>query len=354
MTQLSSKYSFELVNRAGLLLADLSGRAKNRIVTQSRNEADEITWTLDLNEFEAYCRLINQDPKNLLINGSTECRVKRLGTYLVGCQLAYYRIVVSADEHVIEIRTTGFLNLFKDRYTTALRTFTATEASSIAATVISETQALANGSFGITIGSLATVGNHDRTYRRTNIKNLLQNLTKVQVSPFDMEFTYDKVFKTYSDMGSDRPDVIFEYPGNIREWALANDGTSLGNQIIALGAGFGEEAQVQVVVDNSGAQLQNALRQKIITPNDVTETATLTSHANAELAAWAYPFEVLALTVDGNQPPYITDYGIGDRVRVTIRDHELASHINSLYRIERREIFIDAEDNEKVKLYLSI
>ena len=47
MSKVDSKYSIELVNQNGDLLADLTGRAKNRRLTRSRNEADEIEWDRD-------------------------------------------------------------------------------------------------------------------------------------------------------------------------------------------------------------------------------------------------------------------------------------------------------------------
>lgn len=354
MSQFQSKYSIELVNSAGALLADLTGRARSRSVTISRNEADYITWQLDLDEFENYCRTSFIDPLALLINNSTEVRVKRLGSYISGGQLNYFRPNISTSGNTIEIRASGFLNLFKDRYTDVNRIFTATQATTIGSTLITESQALSNGNFGVTIGTLATVGVHDRTYTRMNIKDALQNLTRVQTAPFDFEFTYNKVFNTYAQIGSNRPEIVFSYPNNIISVSIPNDGTSVANEVIALGQGFGTESGAVVKVDDVNSQLNYKLRQKIITSNGTDNSDNgLTDAANAELAAWSNPFEIPEITVNGNVAPFVTDYHIGDRVAVSFSGYSMLKHINGLYRIERIELTIDDDDNETIRLSLS-
>lgn len=354
MSTVASKYTIELRSPAGLLLADFSGRAKDRKLMKSRNEADDASWSLDLNEFERYCDLNSVHPRELLVNGQTEVRIKRLGSYISGGQLVYATPRVSASSQTLELRMTGFLNLLKARYTGAERVFSATQATDIAWTVIDESQQLTGGDFGITRGSIATVGVHNRTYKRVQLKDLLQNLTKVQTNPFDFEFTYNKVFNTYPSIGSIRPDIIFEYPKNITDYALPNDATSIANQIIALGAGFGEEAGTIVTVTDTSSRTTYKLRQDVITTNGTTDDdGGVTDAANARLAAWGFPFEVLELTVNGNVAPYITDYGIGDRIRVKLSGYKTTEHINSLYRLERFDLTVDDNDNEQIKLYVS-
>lgn len=348
-----SRYAFEIVNPDGELVADFTGLAFARRLTLSRNEAEDIYFVMDLNAFERYCDLLGLEPQNVLAVYQNEVRVKRGQNYICGGQLSYIEPKITANGQTVEVRATGFLNLFKDRYTDIERIFTAEEATTIASTLINETQALDNGDFGVTIGAMATVGDHDRTYRRTNIKDALQELTRVQTNAFDFEFTYDKVFKTYESIGSSRPDIIFEYPNNIKAMNVPLDATGVANQIIVLGSGFGEEAAIQVTVEDEPSQLNYILRQKIITPNSVQEVDTLTDHGNAELSAWSVPFELPGIEVDGNLVPYVGDYGIGDRVRVRIKGYKMLEHIDTIYRIEKIDVGVDENDNESVKLYLS-
>ena len=355
MSVFASKYGIELVNPAGLLLADLTGRASKRSLSMSRNEAEEINWTIDLDEFENFCRKSKLDPLQILVPCSTEVRIKRLGTYLAGGQMVYFSTNINAREKTIEVKATGFLNLFKDRFTEELRYYDDTEATTIASNLITESQNLPNGDFGIVIGALVNVGHHNREYDRTNIKNALQDLTTSQVNPFDMEFTYDKVFNTYAQIGNKRPDIIFEYPGNIISLGVPNDGTGIANEITAIGQGFGSESQAVAVEPDLGSQATYRLRQKLVSSNGTDDSDLgLTDVAKRELASWAFPFEVPTITISGNIAPFITDYGIGDRVLVRVRGYDTLAHINAFYRIERIELDVDDEDNETVKLYLSV
>jgi hypothetical protein len=344
---LDSKFSVELVDATGNLLADLSGRAGGRSITRSRNEADELTWSIDLNEFERYCRLLNVDPKTLIIPNSTEVRIKRGQKYLSGGQINYVR----TTPHTISVRATGFLNLFKSRFTS--NSYTAVDGSAIAEDLIIDTQVGTNRDFGVTTGAMATVGPHDRTYDRTNIKDALQNLTKVQTSPFDFDFSHDKVFTTYAQIGSVRPDIIFEYPGNIKDFSIPLDATELANSIIVLGSGFGTDAALSVTTDDLGSQANYKVREKVVMENSITESDTLTEHGNIELAKWSTPNEVPQIEVDGNMAPYITDYGIGDYVIVRFTGHRWLEHINTYYRVEKYTLTIDESDNESVSLWLS-
>lgn len=319
----------------------------------SRNEAESISWTLDLNDFEAYCRQAKVDPNSLLVPNSTEVRIKRGKTYLCGGKVLYRRVRITPESQEIEVKATGFLNLFKKRYTAASRIFTATDASTIAWTLINESQAQgANWNFGVTVGTLATVGNHDRTYLDDEIKDSIQNLTKVQVAPFDFEFTYNKVFNTYAAIGSKRPELVFEYPGNIRSFDLPLDGTLTANRIRVLGSGSGTDGSARVTVDDTNSQINYKVLEDKLLESSTIDTATLTEQGNAELAAVATPFEVPTISVNGNLFPYVTDYHIGDYVSVKIGGYSLTS-VNALFRIEKIDLSIDENDNEDVRLYLS-
>ena len=79
----------------------------------------------------------------------------------------------------------------------------------------------------------------------------------------------------------------------------------------------------------------------------------ITDAANAELASWSFPSEIPVLTIDGNVAPFITDYKIGDRVQVKIRNYATLTHISAYYRIEKLELIIDEEDNETIKMMVS-
>lgn len=362
----SSKYTIELWSKNGVMLADFSGRATGRKIVESRNYPESIEFALDLNAFEKYCRDSGIDPKQLLITNSTEVRVRRAGTYLTGGQLVYKNASIRAEAQGVVCRVHGFLALFNKRrtgdspagfvsevYTHAEGT--AKSRKDLAWHLINASQQLTNGNFGVTRG--LTGGSdalYDKTYNRTNLQDALQAMTTYKTDPIDIEFTYDKVFNTYAQMGSDRPDIVFEYPGNIFELDAPDDGTDVTNEVIALGQGAADGTQKPEFAQDIPSQLEYQLRQDIVQSNGTDNSSGgITDAAESAKDAKSRPIKIPALTVNGNVAPFVTDYRIGDRVRVKVNGHPLIDDINGVYRLEKRTITIDDNDNESVKLEVS-
>lgn len=352
MSQYASKYAFELWSPTGVFLGDLGGRALNRQIIKSRNEADEITFTLDLDVFEKYAAANYLDPHTLLRVNWTEIRVKRGSNYIAAGRLKFANVTLDPQRNTIECRAFGFLNLLGDRFTAASRIFTATDRSTIASTLITETQGLTNGDLGITIGALAAVGTSNITYQYTNLKQALQDLSSLSTGSFDMEFTAAKVFNTYARIGSTRSDIVFEYPNNIMSAHIPLDGTHMANQIIGLGAGIGADSTLSLVVNNTSSQQSLYLAQDVVSYNSLITNEMLTNATNADLNARALPTEIPNIKVDANKPPYISDYGIGDFVHTRIKNHPYLNELDTMLRVEKYTLMIDNDDNEVADLML--
>ncbi|OAE01855.1 phage tail protein [Arthrobacter sp. OY3WO11] len=359
---MASKYHFELWTPDGELIADFAGRAKNRRLTLQRNEAEDIIWQIDLAELERYARLMNTTPQSLLQPGWTEVRVRRGSTYLCGGIVMLREVRLSPTEQDVEVRAQGFLNLFAHRHVLmgALNEEEFTGyGNQIAADLITFVQNHGWGvggpyDFGVTIGSLPALSvSRIRNYSpQVVVKEAIQNLTKLESGTFDFEFTADKVFNTYETMGSRRDDIVFTYPGNIKRLSSPLDAQNLANAVSYYGAGSGDAA-VKATYIRSDSLGNYKAWEKIITDSSISEEDTLLEHAIAYADTWAWPFEIPAIEVDGNVAPFITDYGIGDYIRVDLSAHEILSHVNGYFRIEKIELAIDENDNESVKLSLS-
>lgn len=358
----SSKYSIEFWDKHGNQLADFSGKAYNRQLVLSRNQPDDLSFSLDLNSFEDFCRRSKLDPKDILKVGSTEVRFRRKAKYLGGGQLVYTNTSISAQGLTIDCRVKGFLWLLSKRYTGetdsglvnevfSLSDGTAKSRTDMLWQLISQSQALPNGDFGITRG--LTGGSttlKEKTYRRTNLLNAAQNMTELDSDPIDIEITYDKVLNTYEHIGSNRPDVVFEYPGNIVGLEVADDATDLWNEVIGLGAGAADGTQATYFAEDLVSQTEYQLRQDILNTNATDNSdGGLTDAAEARKQAKSVPIKIPVMTINGNKPPYPGDYGIGDRVTVKVNGYQSLSNINGTYRIEKLTLTIDDSDNEVVK-----
>src|SRR6185503_12075708 len=106
--------------------------------------------------------------------------------------------------------------------------------------------------------------------------------------------------------------------------------------------------------EDTASQATYGLRQGIYQSNATDNSdGGLTNGAEAIKSAKSNPIKIPALVVNGNIAPYVTDYGIGDRVMVKINDHPLINDINGMFRIEKISINIDNDDNETVTLQVS-
>jgi hypothetical protein len=348
-----SKYSIELWTPNGVQLADLGGRAMQRRLTITRNEAEDIQWRLDWNEFRRYCEAINTYPELLLQEGITEVRIKRGETYLCGGQVTYIQKDRSAAGDFLDIRATGFLNLFADRYTANSVIYNENR-SQIAVDLINTTQGQGtNWNFGVTIGHVDTVGLYYVEYQNARIKDALQDLSKLQLG-FDFRFTHDKVFQLYATLGTQRPDILFEYPGNVTRLTETGDATNIQNRLAIYGAGNGQAAK-QIDMSELNSQLNYKVHEKLVQLSGVLDDGTLEDYGNSIFAAWGRPFKIPAIEyiANGVNAPLITDYSIGDYVKVYETDNPFAI-LKGMFRIEQIDLTLDEEDTETVKLSLGI
>lgn len=347
------KYTFELWSIQGIKVADISDLAKQRKYTLERNEAELLEFTLDLDAFEAFCASINTPPRNVLAPYQTEVKVKRDGQYLFGTQVVDCPIELSQNGSTINVKCTGYLNLFKDRYVTVA--YEQDDATTIAGALLMETQAQTNGSVGVTLDAVqyATGVLRDRNYERDNVKSALQNLTALIDGNFDFDFTHDKKFRTFAQIGSVRSDIELVYGGdgsNVKTATIERSGANLFNKLIGLGSGFGAD-QITSVQGDSTSQIAYYLREKIEQFNSVSEQTTLDQNVAARKEMYKDLLEIPKITITGNEVGN-TFLGIGDRVPVYIREHTFVDNVFGLYRIEKMAVTIDDNDFESdIALY---
>lgn len=362
----STYYEIELWSQSGSRIADISALCFNRSYTIPRNDAEKLTFSVDLFAFEAYClnNLGGIDPKVLLQPDVTDVKLKRNGQYLFGCQVVDISFDLAQDyaaagqsgggggattqDNVVTVTCTGYLNLFKDRYVT--KTYSQVEATSITTDLLVTTQAQTNGSVGVTIaGSQYATGIlRDETYQRDNVKLKLQEITTLIDGRFDFSFTWDKIFQTYSQIGARRTDVNFIYGGplgNVVGFSLDRSGINLFNKIYGLGSGFGADQLVSTQVDIA-SQLNYYVRENPVQHNSVVDQSTLAYDTLADLTLSKDILALPVITITGNELVGHGFLSVGDRIPLQVLDHTWLSDINGLYRIEQMDVTIDENDFE--------
>jgi hypothetical protein len=361
----SRLYEIELWSQSGVRIADISALAFNRKYTMQRNEAELLTFDLDLFAFENYClnALNGTDPQTLIKPYVTDVKVKRAGQYLFGAQVVDVSFSSTQDfrkagetgggggattqDHVVTITATGYLNLLKDRYVT--KTYAATERTAIATDLITTTQAQTNGSVGITNSGTqyATGLVSDRTYALDNVKLKLQELAALSDSPFDFSFSPSKVFQTYSKIGARRQDInlIFGGPlGNVAGFTLDRSAINLFNKIYGIGSGFGAAQLTSTQVDGP-SQLNYYLREVIDQFNSVVLQPTLDQNTITAVSISKDILELPVITITSKEIP-ANFLSVGDRIPLKVLNHPWLASINGLYRIEKMDVTIDENDFE--------
>lgn len=339
------KYEFELwIN--GVMVADITKLAKERKFTIKRNDSEELDFTLDVKAFEAHCVNAGRDPEATLVPYVTDVRVKRNGAYLFGVQVVDIAYTFNESGANMVVRSTGFLDLFRDRYIT--KRYTADEATLIARDMLDDTQVI-YGDFGVVDGpeQYETGVQRDRNYIDQNIKDALQNLTDLIDGKFDFAFTYDRKFNTYQMQGTYRPNMRLTYPYNIKSISTPKTALNLYNYTIGLGSGFGEET-IRTQVGDNDSRLNYGTRMRIVSFNSVADPNVLLQNTAAENDRTKNLLILPKLTVSGEFLDLNTVW-VGDRIPVEVQGHP-SLPLNDIYRIEQIGVTLDDNDTEDIDL----
>lgn len=344
------KYEFELwIN--GNQVGDISKLAQNRRFSLPRNASEQLSFLMDLTAFEQYCEQLGAVPQAVLEADVTDIRVKRNGLYYFGVQVKDMQYNLNQSGVNVEVRATGFLDLFADRYVT--KNYDGVERVAIARDLLETTQ-LASGNpdddFEVVNGVAqysTDIADTERNYIDQNVRDGLVNLTNLSDGNFDFKFNYDRSFETFAQLGSYRPGSKFTYPYNIKGGTIAHTATNLYNYIIALGSGFGEETlRTETADDVSRGNYKT--RQKIVSFNSVSIQDTLDKNAYAYLQRVKDILELPKFSVSGEQAD-LGIIGVGDRIPVEVQGHP-AIPLNGIYRIEQIDVSLDENDAEDISI----
>jgi hypothetical protein len=347
-------YELELWSSNGHRVADISNLAKSRSFTIPRNDAQDLSFTLDLFAFEEFAANMGIPAAELLMPYQMDVLLKRNGQYLFGTQIVSCPLDISESSYIITVRCRGYFDLVKDRYIS--QTYVQQEATSIAGDLFTQSQAKPNGDVGITLapGQYETGVLRDRTYTRDNVKRMIQNLTQLVDGRFDFDISYDKKFQTYAALGSNRTDLQFTFGGsasNIASLYLERSATKLYNHIDSLGSGFGPD-QLISESDDAVSQINNFRRETITQHNSVTEQPTLDQHAATDLALSKDLLQIPQITITGAELRNKDFIQVGDRIPLKFVDHSYFSGNDGLYRVEKMTVSLDDNDFEKsIELY---
>ena len=112
-------YTIEIWDwHTGLYLADISNIVTDGLsMSWTLNDVETLDFSIDLIQFENKCKDMGVTVEELLTPYVHDVRIRRNGEYILGCQIVETNINISNNTPpTIQLKCTGFLNLFKDQY----------------------------------------------------------------------------------------------------------------------------------------------------------------------------------------------------------------------------------------------
>ena len=341
-----SNWRFIVKDSDGNKLASLIN-ARDRWLVQRLNTGSEAGFILDADDDNCNSTILNI--------GVNELYIEYKGELIWAGQIVSAKKIANRNDVYWEVLAKDWVSLLSKRFCGVddLREFTTTDAGEIAQTLIQETQALANGSFGITYGTIEASINRTTTYDKKNVLDAIKELSNMGQDGmasygFDFEITPEKVFNVYYPYrGAIRNEVVFRYPGNCETFQAFNDTWDIVNQEWGLGMHW---TGVNAVVSRADATSQTTYkrREAIKTYADMSVLAFLQDMVYQDIQWGKDPSTVVKFTSRIDDKSGILDYDVGDGVSVICDKFD----INEWLWVYERKIEIG--DNEEPIVSLTL
>lgn len=249
---------------------------------------------------------------------------------------------------VVKIEALSYLAHFNARFTSGI--FVNDDAGTIASTIITDTQALTNGSLKVSNGTIATTINRDRTYYNKPISDAISDLANVE-NGFDFAFTpvYDSFnklasiqFNVYTALGVIRDDLPKLRLGeNVEDVSFATQ-NEIVNTVTALGAGSGSGVLTGTATNGSSQQAFTR-REGIVKFSDVFVQSTIDQKAAEVLNLDQSDRYDLNITLMPETAPRFGDFILGDLLPIDIVVEGTIINFTGYARVI--ELAIDVDQN---------
>lgn len=342
---LKSEWKFKIKNpTTGKFVATLTN-ARSRWFVERLNQETEAGFILDADDSKCNA--------TILALGVNELYIYYGATLKWAGQLTTARKVAAGNDIYWEVTAKDWKALLSKRFcgVDVKRTFTTIDAGTIAWTLINEAQALANGSFGITLGTIQASLTRSPTYDKKNILEAIKELSNMGKDAqsnygFDYDITPSKVFNVYYPYkGTIRNEVVFRYPDNIETFEALVDSWEIVNHEWGLGTHWtGQTA----IVSRSDATSQTIYKRREAVKNyrDMSVLAFLQDMVWQDIQWLKDPSTVIKFEARVDAKTGINSYNCGDGVTVVCDKFA----IDEWLWVYERKVTIDDSDELKVSL----
>lgn len=289
--------------------------------------------------------------------GRTVLYVERDSVILWGGIL--WGVGLSVDNATISLTGEGFWSYFRRRHIRDTIGYAGVDQLAIAQTLVAYAQAAVGGDLGVIIGGETSGVLRDRTYNsweRKNIGEAVEELAAVENGfDFAIDVAYDtsgaigRTFRTFYPQRGRSTSIVLELGSNLRGFTQTIDAVAQANLIDVIGAGDGASMLIESVTDMSEVP-PYPLLEDVLTYKDINQSATLTGHGEAALAARATPVETVPTVAQAGPDTGLGSYITGDEI--TVRGHDGYVDVDDRVRIIEIAVTVDDQGGENVAISL--
>lgn len=303
--------------------------------TDKLNYESIATFVLGFEDIKKVTDIYQTDPLALFSSTYREImieRTNRLGIYDIIFSGVITSFEVAPDGQgakTITLKAVSWFGLLgKRRAGIPFRIFSATDAGTIAWTLINESQTSNNpySSLGITQGAHPATKNRDRTYKFDNIKDSIIKLSNDNLADgFDFDIDSTKAFNVYYPLkGQNRFDIVFDN-NTMATWKFKKPlMLGVANRIYVIGAGENSDVLYSQRDAANAYKTDWKLEEETLSESDVTELVTLQDKGDRYLALSQSPsIEFMAEHYDTVM--LWDDYNLGDNIKVNVPEVGISS-----------------------------
>lgn len=365
---MDTTYEIEL-RLDGQLIGDCRSIAQNLVWRKCRTVygVDEIDFTLNDKTFADWCAKRNVTIAQMLKPYALDARVIRNGEAIIGGYLATMPAYQpKADSADLQLRFDGYLNLLAGVYIRPTASTTTTADAMVQGWITdAETRATTAGkAFGISAGSIQTLGTIQRTFDnykpvKEAIVDLCDNIEGA--GQFDVIFNPDRSYDITNQLGRNITSWNLYYPAHLAGQGITNisaqEVQGFASHIITLGAGEtssdpnkstvikSEETDSTAVAEYG--YVENLTQYSSISVQTTLDERCATDLANAVSVQWQPE-----ITLIGRQtPPSPTgDYSIwiGDEIGI-VNTADQTGQTSGRFRINIIEVSVTSTNAETIK-----
>lgn len=302
------------------------------------------------------------------IPGRTSIYVDRSGTIVWGGII--WARQYDSNTQSIAFQAREFESYFEKRRILTTYTASAVDQLQVAKALVDQIQAVPSGSLNITVPNLTSGVNITRTYSDYEQKPLSEALYELSRAnngfDWNIDVSYDSNynFTKTLDLAYPRRGVsysatsltaaVLEFPGNIVAYTYPEEGGSIANTMLGVGAGSGQSGLRST--QNNATQLVNGwpVLQQSISLTDYNSQTLLDTFTLAHLNAAINPIVVMQVVTEAYNDPILGSFKQGDDVRVRITDPRFPTTFDTVRRIQKYDVQPGENGPERITFQLVI